>query len=132
MRDKSLGSKPLLFEHDSNWVGVDTFSTYCLTNDLKDFSRRPTRCNHQVLGVSNTPTAITHKGQVTYVVTDDEGRTCPIHVPAMYYCPSIPYRVISPQNLDKQLWANNVGTLSEHMNSDGNHIELDHEERGGS
>jgi hypothetical protein len=37
----------------------------------------------------------------------------------MYYCPSVPYRVISPQNLDKQLRANKLGTLSEHTSSEG-------------
>jgi hypothetical protein len=107
---KPTKSRPLLFQTDSDWIGIDTFSTYCLTNNISDFYENPTRCNHQVLGVSSVPTSITHKGEVKYIVTDYQGSTHALRVPEMYYCPGIPYRVLSPQSLDKQWRTHRIGT----------------------
>jgi hypothetical protein len=116
---KANKSRPLLFESDSDWIGVDTFSTYCMTNNINDFVMKPERCNHQVLGVSNIPTSITHKGEVSYKITDDLGCTHIFRVPEMYYCPTVPYRVLSPQSIDKQWRLRKISTVSERTSSQG-------------
>jgi hypothetical protein len=71
------------------------------------------------LDVSSVPTSITYKGEVKYIVTDDQGNTHALRVLEMYYCPSIPYRVLSPQSLDKQWRTHRIGTVSEQTSSDG-------------
>jgi hypothetical protein len=67
--------------------------------------------------VSNVPTSITHKGEASYKITDDLGCTHVFHVPEMYYCPTVPYRVLSPQSLDKQWRLCKMGTVSEGTSS---------------
>jgi hypothetical protein len=108
-----------MFEEDSDWIGLETFSTYCLTNNINDFYPKPQRCNHQVLGVSNVPTDITYRGQAAYVITDNADDTHTLHVPEMYFCATIPYQVLLPQRLDKQWRANMLGTVSESTSSTG-------------
>jgi hypothetical protein len=39
-------TRPQLFEPDSHWIGLDTFSTYCLTNDINDFTIKHQECHH--------------------------------------------------------------------------------------
>jgi hypothetical protein len=91
---KEKNIRPLLFEEDCDWIVVDTFLTYCLTNNMNDFYPKPQHCNHRVLVVSNTPRNITYGGQAAYTVTDNNGSTHVLHVPEMYYCATIPYRVL--------------------------------------
>jgi hypothetical protein len=116
---KNKEPSPIMFKEDSDWIGLDTFSTNCLTNIINDFYPKPQRCNHRVLGVSNVPTDITYRGQVAYTITDDNGSTHKLHVPEMYYCATIPYRVPSPQCLDRQWRAHKLGTVCESTSGSG-------------
>jgi hypothetical protein len=104
-------------KHDPYSLSQTVIGLECLTNDLSDFSRKPTRCNRSVLGVSKVPTSITHRGEATDTVTDDLGRDHKLVVPEIYYCPTLPYRVLSPQSLDRQWRAKCMGTISESTNS---------------
>jgi hypothetical protein len=40
-------------EVDSTWLGIDTLSTYCMTNDLNDFIGKTKPINEKVTGVSS-------------------------------------------------------------------------------
>jgi hypothetical protein len=98
---------------------VDTFSTYCISNNIFDFIVKPEKCNHQVLGVKIVPTNITHKGEASYKITDDFGCIHAFRVLEMYYCPMVPYQVLSPQSIDKQWRLRKMGTVSEKTSSEG-------------
>jgi hypothetical protein len=67
-------------EIDSSWLGIDTLSTYCMTNDLNDFVGRSTPTNEKVSGVSSTKASITRK----FTVLDDEGVQCELYIPVLY------------------------------------------------
>jgi hypothetical protein len=40
------------YDTDSYWIGVDTMSTYCITNCLDDYSIEPTKISRKVRGIS--------------------------------------------------------------------------------
>jgi hypothetical protein len=87
---------------NSTWVEIDTFSTYCLTNEMKDFSSPSNRVRANVTGVAGKDSStITYQGEGVFRVVDDYGETCKIPIPYLYYCETVPYKVISPRHLDK-------------------------------
>jgi hypothetical protein len=100
-------------EVDSTWLGIDTLSTYCMTNDLNDFIGKMKPMNEMVAGVSSNKASITAKGSGIFKNQDDQGVTCNIYVPELYYCESVPYKVLSPQHLDCTWRARRIGTFSE-------------------
>jgi flagellar biosynthesis protein FliP len=63
MKSKNKEPSPVMFEEDSDWIGLDTFSAWLIIND---FYPKSQRCNHRVLGVSNVPTNILWAGSVHY------------------------------------------------------------------
>ena len=97
---------------DQNWLGIDTFSTYCMTNNKDDFTSTPTRIHANVTGVSGESTAtISLHGPGTFFVMDELGAVCPLQIPDLYYCATVPYRLLSPQHLDKVWRAQGLGTM---------------------
>jgi hypothetical protein len=84
-----------------------------MTNDLNDFIGKTKPMNKKVTGVSNNKASITAKGSGNFKIEDDQGVTCNIYVHHLYYCDSVPYKVLSPQNLDSTWRARRIGTFSE-------------------
>lgn len=87
---------------DSYYIGIDTLSTYCMTDTLEDFIGTPQHVQHIVKGVSG-PAHVTHKGEGRFPILDDKGMLHQIIIPELYYCSTLPFKVISPQHLDN-LW----------------------------
>ena len=111
---------------DQNWLGIDTFSTYCMTNNKDDFTTTPTRIHANVTGVSGESTAtISLHGPGTFFVMDELGAVCPLQIPDLYYCATVPYRLLSPQHLDKVWRAQGLGTMKIKYRTCGNHPLLD-------
>jgi hypothetical protein len=84
---------------DSVPIGIDTLSTYCMTNDLADFCGTPKDCTCKVLGVNNTTELISKISIGSYTILDQSGMRHTWVIPELYYCLTTPYRVISPQHL---------------------------------
>jgi Reverse transcriptase (RNA-dependent DNA polymerase) len=108
------------YDSDSTWVGIDSLSTYCITNDLEDFTETPKPIRREVRGIQSTPATITYVGQGAFSIVDDSGKNCKLQINSLYYCGSAPVKIISPQHIDK-MWrnknANNFFTAT--INSDG-------------
>ena len=107
------------FYPDSVEIGIDTLSTYCLTNDMDDFTSKPIRCTGNVMGINSTSASISYNGTATYKVVDGNGMVHDWIIPEIYYCASTPYRVISPQHLDSCWHKRKMGRLNETTSSKG-------------
>jgi hypothetical protein len=68
---------------DSTWLGVDTLSTYCITNDENDFVGKTQDVSAGITGISGTDSkaSITKTGSGVFKILDDLGETCTIPVP---------------------------------------------------
>jgi Reverse transcriptase (RNA-dependent DNA polymerase) len=106
------------YDSDSVLIGIDTLSTYCLTNNTSDFDASPTPIHEDVRGVSNLPAHVTLKGKGTYKILDDNGVLHVFQIPELYYCKTVPYRVISPQHLDRMWKQKKIGRMKEVTNSE--------------
>jgi hypothetical protein len=100
-------------ELDSTWLGIDMLSTYCMTNDKEDFVGHTKPMDEKVLGVSNDRAKITMYGEGRYLIQDDQGVQCELPISESYYCESVPYKVLSPQHIDKLWRGEGTGTFSE-------------------
>jgi hypothetical protein len=47
-------------------IGVNTFSTYSITNDMRDFDKPPVLIHRQVQGINEAPAVVTYVGPGTY------------------------------------------------------------------
>jgi hypothetical protein len=106
---------------NTEFIGIDTLSTYCLTNNLEDIiASTRKQVSHNVTGIAGkNSSVISYEGAGTFKLVDDTGHMCTIPVPELYYCSSVPYRIISPQHLD-QCWRKlDLGTFSTKMDGDG-------------
>jgi GAG-pre-integrase domain len=109
---------------NSTWLGIDTLSTYCLTNDMADFVGKPTREATSIDGIGGKASStITYVGRGTFRIVDDLGETCEIPVPNLCYCKTVPYKIISPQHLDKCWRELGIGTFGERTDATGTIIE---------
>jgi hypothetical protein len=82
----------------TNLIGIDTLSTYCLTNDMSDFDPSTVReVHHKVTGMGGeNRSVISHEGAGTFKLRDDNGTTRTLSVPELFYCSTVPYKIISP------------------------------------
>jgi hypothetical protein len=114
------------FLHENTaWIGIDTLSTYCLTNDLDDIDISTRKeVLHKVTGIAGKHSStITYEGCGRFKLVDDVGHTCTIPVPEMYYCSTVPYKIISPQHIDQCWRKEGLGTFSTSTDGNGTIIE---------
>jgi Reverse transcriptase (RNA-dependent DNA polymerase) len=104
---------------DSSWLGIDTLSTYCLTNDMNDFVGSTEPMDAKIVGVSNDQAKIFKKGKGVFRIQDDKGVQCNLYLPELFYCPTVPYKVLSPQHVDATWRKYNLGIFSEATDSRG-------------
>jgi hypothetical protein len=74
MSTKAKGKKKEDYLHkDTSWIGIDTLSTYCLTNDIEDIEESTRRkVHHNVSGIGGSKSAtVTYEGCGTFKVVDD-------------------------------------------------------------
>jgi hypothetical protein len=74
---------------DCTWLGIDTLSTYCITNDLQDFTTTTIDVNEGVTGIGGKKSksaTITKEGSGVFKIVDDLGVTCKIPIPRLFYC----------------------------------------------
>jgi GAG-pre-integrase domain len=105
------------YDSDSYEVGIDTLSTYCMTNDIRDIQSNASRVRCMVKGI-NGLAPVKCKGTGCIKVLDDKGQLHNFIIHELYYCPTLPFRVISPQHLDKMWRRNGIGSLQEVTNSE--------------
>jgi Reverse transcriptase (RNA-dependent DNA polymerase) len=106
---------------DSSWLGIDTFSTYCMTNDMNDFDGKPTAIHKTATGVlgSSKKAIISYYGPGTFYIMDDAGEICPIQMTELYFCDTVPYRLISPHHLDTMWRQYKQGEFTSTTNNNG-------------
>jgi hypothetical protein len=102
-------------------IGIDMLSTYCLTNDIGDFTADTVQSvGHKVTGIGGkNSSTITYKRSGTFKLIDDLGTTCIVPVPELLYCETSPYRIISPQHLDQRWKEDKIGSFSTATDGDG-------------
>jgi hypothetical protein len=112
------------YDSDNTWVGIDSLSTYCITNDLRDFTETPTSIRREVRGIQNIPATITYVGRGSFAIIDDDGQNCEIKIKQLYYYSSASVKILSPQHVDK-MWRDddNKNFFTATINSDGCKIE---------
>ena len=112
---------------ENKFIGIDTLSTYCMTNCMDDYINKPRSIQQAVTGISDSLAAVTKIGKGIFHVLDDQGMKCQIPVPELYYCSTAPYRIISPQHLDATWRQAGVGTFQECTNAQYTKIQWDDE-----
>jgi hypothetical protein len=98
---------------ENTQLGIDSLSTYCMTNNIQDFSEPPRSIKLKVIGISNYLESVTKVGRGSFRSLDDDGMMCIVLVPELYYCSTPPYRIISPQHLDRTWRTEGTGTFAE-------------------
>jgi hypothetical protein len=101
-------------------IGIDTLSTYCLTNDMTDFDSDTIKpVHHHVTGIAGkNSSSISYEGAGKFKIMDDDGQVRTIPLPELYYCSTVPYKIISPQHIDQCWRKSKIGTFS--TSTDGN------------
>jgi hypothetical protein len=101
IRVTCLTSSTINRKHDdlhekSHSLGIYTLSTYFLTNDMGDIIKGTgSEVQANVTGIGGRKSStITYVGAGTFRIIDDTGQTCELPVPELYYCPTVPYRII--------------------------------------
>lgn len=85
------------YDSDSFRIAVDNCATRSFTNSLDDYVEPPTKCNGMVHGIGQA--TIKLKGTVKWTIQDDIGRRHDFVIPDVYYQPSLPWRLLCPQQL---------------------------------
>jgi hypothetical protein len=61
------------YDSDSTWIGIDSLSTYCITNSLHNYIGMPAPIRQNIKGINNTPAQITgEKADINYWITRDD------------------------------------------------------------
>jgi Reverse transcriptase (RNA-dependent DNA polymerase) len=108
------------YDSDSSWIGIDSLSTYCITNSVHDFTEPPTKIRQLIKGINSTPAHVTNVGKGVFKILDSQGRHHNFQIDKLYYCATSPMKIISPQHLDK-MWKNKNSShrLMSAVDSDG-------------
>ncbi len=119
----SHGLHGLSTEH--SWLGIDTFSTFCMTNDKTDFKGTPKNTHKPVTGVlgNDNKALISLYGPGTFYIMDDAGESCDIEIPDLHYCATVPYRLLSPQHVDRVWRQHGMGTMKSTTDTTGTVLE---------
>jgi hypothetical protein len=91
------------YDSDSAWIGVNSLSTYCITNSMQDYISKPTPIRQNIKGINATPAQTTCVGKGSYQILDSRGRHHKFIINKLYYCATSPMKILSPQHLD-QIW----------------------------
>jgi hypothetical protein len=118
MDDRSTSTET--YDSDSSWIGIDSLSTYCITNSMEDFSRRPMAIKTQIKGINDTPAHVTFVGKGNFKLLDCKGQQHKFEIEKLYYCATKPMKILSPQHLDKMWKEKDSGhRLISSVDSDG-------------
>jgi hypothetical protein len=88
------------YDSDSKWIGVDSLSTYCITNSMSDFIEKPKPIRRKIKGINDAPAQLTCVGKGIFKILDSKGRQHKFYIDKLYYCSTVPMKIISPQHLD--------------------------------
>jgi hypothetical protein len=108
--------------NETKHIGIDTLTTYCMTNCMNDYIQEPRDTKQAITGISDSTAMVTKVGKGIFNILDDMGMKCQIPIPELYYCSTAPYRIISPQHLDAMWQEQGMGTFEESTN--GKHTRI--------
>jgi hypothetical protein len=109
---------PLVFDTDSVLLALDNCSSFCLTNNLKDFVGKPRKVLKDLLGLGSAQ--VYYEGTVRWTFKDDEGRVHSWDLPNTNISPDIPMRLFSLQH-----WAQCNRHLEAHSDTNGDRVTLE-------
>ena len=108
------------FDSDSFKILVDNGASRCMTNNKKHFIGTPRAVSKQVRGLGKGEIKL--EGTVRWNWLDDDGKTHEIDIPNTLFCPALPFCLLSPQHLAREVndhhpvangtW---LATYSDHM-----------------
>ena len=85
---------------DSYMIAIDNCCSYSMSNRQDDFVGQLSSCNVSIKGIGGEH-SIRECGTVKWTIADDDGRYHDILIPATYYNPKSPYRLLSLQHWAK-------------------------------
>jgi hypothetical protein len=87
---------------------------------MDDYIEKPTRIKQQIKGINDTPAQVKFVGKGIYQILDSNGIKHNFIIDNLYYCPTVPVRVLSPQHLDA-MWRKQTSyhRFSVMLNSEG-------------
>lgn len=90
----------LQFDSDSHPILVDSGATSCITNDRDHFVGDIKKCNVTAQGVGKA--GCTHMGTIRWIIEDDNGKPHQFDIPNSFYCPNLPFCLLSPQHVARE------------------------------
>jgi hypothetical protein len=87
------------YDTDSALISIDTLSSYMCTNSMQDFlpgTYSPDRTK-SITGLGGTKQDTTGIGAVHWLIRDDNGALHEFILPNIWFIPSNPIRILSPQ-----------------------------------
>jgi hypothetical protein len=86
----------MVFDTDSFLMALDNCSSFCLTNNLRDFIGTPRKVKKDLLGIGKM--RVCYEGTVMWSFEDDDGVVHDWPIPNTNYSPDIPVCLFSPQH----------------------------------
>jgi hypothetical protein len=112
----------MIFDSDSVTLALDNCSSYCLTNDMKDFVDKPQKIHKGLMGLGTAQ--IHYQGTVIWSFEDDTGKVHSWKLPNTNYSPDTPIRLFSIQH-----WAQTYPNLNAHSDTNADRITLEWDRR---
>ena len=85
------------FDTDTKTIRIDNCSSYCISNDKRDFIMPLKRINKKLKGLGGTLTEV-YSGTIKWSIEDDDGVSHDIVIPNGLYIKDSPSKLLSPQH----------------------------------
>ena len=89
------------FDSDFFQILVDNEASRCMTNNKKHFIGTPRALSKQVRGLGKGEIKL--EGTVRWNWLEDDGKTHEIDIPNTLFCPALPFCLVSPQHLNREV-----------------------------
>ena len=93
--------RQVVFDTDSNAVGIDNRASACISCDADDFEGPLQECKRAIKGFGGTKTYNVYQGTLLWSWEDDDGKVHTFRIPQSYYIPQGKVRLLSPQHWAK-------------------------------
>ena len=99
-RQKSTytGQRRVIFDTDSESIGIDNRCSACISNNVEDFVGQLTTTNRTIKGFGGTHIRNIMSGTIRWKWEDDDGNIHQFKIPNSYYVPDGGMRLLSPQH----------------------------------
>ena len=92
------GQRRVVFDTDSESIGIDNRCSACISNNVEDFVGQLTTSNRTIKGFGGTHIRNIMSGTLRWKWEDDNGNVHQFKIPNSYYVPDGGMRLLSPQH----------------------------------